>query len=272
MERELHTAIFEVERQWKALVRQELKALFSAIWLPSHDIAHHERVWCLAKQLLLMFGKPSCNYPGEFVEALFIGCYFHDTGLIRTLDFSHGKESAKILQDFIAKHPLCSNKYYNSLLEAVIEHDNKSYSGKGVSEGQLSIYVLLTIADDLDAFGALGLYRYFEIYIGRNINLEYIVARVEENLASRLKFVGNLLYRNKELNLLHQQRCGLAREFLGQFSLGDLAIIRDLLEHKLSLEQMARSGQVVNNSFLNGFFKKVLLEESNFGAIINSQS
>ena len=52
-------------------------------------------------------------------------------------------------------------------------HDDKEGPARTLAQAgeQTGILTVLSIADDLDAMGVIGIYRYIEIYLKRNIHL-----------------------------------------------------------------------------------------------------
>ena len=80
----------------------------------------------------------------------------------------HGKHSRDLCQRFLMENNLPENDF-TDVLEAIENHDNKDYSGNTIQNDLLTI---LSISDDLDAFGITGIYRYSEIYLTRGIGFE----------------------------------------------------------------------------------------------------
>jgi hypothetical protein len=68
------------------------------------------------------------------------------------------------------------------VLEAIEHHDNKDYNNKLLSNDLLTI---LSVSDDLDAFGFSGIFRYAEIYLTRGINPGKIGYLIRENSKKR---------------------------------------------------------------------------------------
>jgi HD superfamily phosphodiesterase len=215
MTAELIPQIKQIETQWLAPCFNEVQSLFKDIHLPSHDQAHHRRVWEYAKELLCSYSgncKGVCYHP-SFIEALLFACFFHDTGLIQTFDESHGRISAGIAGTFLQERKLQENIYYNELIHAIILHDDKSYFNVDSSQTP-GIYEYLTVADDLDAFGALGLMRYIEIYAYRGISRWEIKDKIRANLDSRFNFVAGFLSHIPDLFVKHKERYEKALYYL----------------------------------------------------------
>jgi hypothetical protein len=121
------------------------------------------------------------------LERLIIAVFFHDTGLTRTLDASHGKESREICRSFLDRFSTLSAESRDAILEAVEKHDDKSYAESVPSRMKLpdEILTILAVCDDLDAFGAIGVFRYLEIYVRRGIPMESLAVTVIDNLGNR---------------------------------------------------------------------------------------
>ncbi|MBN1414370.1 MAG: HD domain-containing protein [Bacteroidales bacterium] len=185
--------MLQVEHKWLQLLYSYIKGLFSNKWLPSHDHTHHLRVWYYAKRLVELLDGQGYVFTEQMLEQLIIAVFFHDTGLTRTLDASHGKESRLICHDFLTRYASFSKGDYDEILEAIEKHDDKTYAynlstGKDMPD---DMNTLLTVCDDLDAFGAIGVFRYLEIYVQREIPIHSIPEKVIENLTLRFDNLKN---------------------------------------------------------------------------------
>jgi HD domain len=179
--------ILQVEKSWLRPLYEFVKTEFGKTWLPSHDHTHHLRVWAFAKDLVRTLHREGCSFSKAKLEQLIIAVFFHDTGLTRTLDASHGKESREISRSFLDRFKSLSMESRDSILEAVEKHDDKSCKAKVPPGNRLpdDILTILAVCDDMDAFGAIGVFRYLEIYAKRGIPLESIAGKVIANLESR---------------------------------------------------------------------------------------
>jgi HD superfamily phosphodiesterase len=169
--------IEEAEKKYLILLESFFIQKWGETKLWSHDITHHRRVWNYAKELLQHTDAPGML----FIEKLLIACYLHDIGMAIDLGEKHGIHSKKFCESFLANININPADYVD-LLEAIENHDNKEYIGNQ-QEHRLLLY--LTIADDLDAFGYTGIYRYFEIYLVRGIKPVEIGPIVLKNAAAR---------------------------------------------------------------------------------------
>jgi hypothetical protein len=185
-----------------------VEAEFSNTWLPSHDHTHHLRVWTFAKDLVRTLYRHGCPVRKAKLEQLIIAIFFHDTGLTRTLEASHGKESREICRKFMDRFSSLSADDVENILKAVEKHDDKSYpesprSGRDMPD---DILTLLAVSDDLDAFGATGVFRYLEIYLRRNIQLRSMPVKIIENLEKRFAYLLQNYGDLKSFVKVHQKR------------------------------------------------------------------
>jgi len=70
---------------------------------------------------------------------------------------------------------------FSEVLEVIEKHDDKQQTAKDKD----SLMAILNAADDLDAFGVVGVLRYAEIYLLRDNNLKTLPDRVIKNLDKR---------------------------------------------------------------------------------------
>jgi HD superfamily phosphodiesterase len=155
--------------------------IFKSVNLASHALDHHKRVWKYARELIL-FPAVSDQINDElFPNNLLIASYLHDSGMSVDHGTRHGVHSRRFCEQFLKKYKL-SVKDYTIALDAVENHDNKDYSTSSFNSQLLNI---LSIADDLDAFGNIGIYRYLEIYLARNKPFDQIGYLILENVKKR---------------------------------------------------------------------------------------
>jgi len=162
--------------------QSDLESFFRDKWgdtnLWSHDLSHHQRVWQYAKQLMAAEG-PETDY--LFAVKLIIGCYLHDTGMSVCTGEKHGVFSRQICEEFLLLKGMDPGQY-KDLTGAVETHDDKHYSDK--DEGN-RLHLLLSVSDDLDAFGHTGILRYFEIYTRRGFTVPDLCSAVLKNAGLR---------------------------------------------------------------------------------------
>jgi hypothetical protein len=183
------TYISRAETQWLGSLESNARSYFSGIFLPSHDHTHHRRVWNLCKRLIRETGATDSGPGYDLVEGLMVAAWFHDLGMARTTSEKHGAAGSDICREFFqnCRGPL--PVLLPEVLEAIELHDSKEesiYAG-GDSEGSHPILTLLSVADDLEALGTIGIYRYTEIYLERGIPLPDLCSRVVENVTRRFR-------------------------------------------------------------------------------------
>ncbi|MBN1107400.1 MAG: HD domain-containing protein, partial [Bacteroidales bacterium] len=188
----------------------DLESFFSDKWgetkLWSHDLYHHQRVWQYAKELL----ATKEHSPGHlFATKLLIGCYLHDIGMSLATGEKHGIFSRQICEEYLLSQGMYKQEYYD-LLEAVEAHDDKNYSETDTGN---RLHLILSVADDLDAFGHTGILRYFEIYTRRGIGVTEICPLVLKNAESRYNNFTRHFGSYEDLVKKHSQRYWVLREF-----------------------------------------------------------
>ena len=170
-----------------------LEEFFAEKWgktlLYSHNIDHHRRVWLYAKELLTEIGNRESDRIAFSPDMLLIACYLHDLGMSVDPEVRHGLHSRELCKSFLLKNNL-SESNYNDVLDAVEHHDDKEYKTNRFNNNE--VLKLLAVADDLDAFGYIGIYRYIEIYIARGIQPAIIGHEIRKNALKR--------FQNFELN------------------------------------------------------------------------
>jgi HD superfamily phosphodiesterase len=253
-------SILLAEKKWQQLLEKEVELLFAKTWLPSHDLSHHKRVWNFTKQLLVAFEKQE----HEFIEAAIIAAYMHDTGLTATLNPEHGEISSRFTRKFLEKTPLQNPLYQEELLEAITRHDDKSYSKHIFGYNSPGLYEILTIADDMDALGALGLYRYFEIYSMRGIPVDSMVDAIEKNIIHRFEFLSLHLRNTKPLLAKNKLRFEKAIRILHLLNSNEIQILKTHIESKNPIANILieETGDI---SSLQKFIKEIKNEENEFG-------
>ncbi len=163
--------------------------LFQNTTLPSHDHSHHMRVWNLGKSILreLSTFNPRCNYP--LVEGVLIATFFHDLGMIYSTREDHGKLGSDLCHSWFSKWDKALPERFQEIVRAIELHDQKNLQiyASFSREYPPEILGILSVADDLEALGTIGIYRYAEIYLQRGIPLEELGERILENAATRFE-------------------------------------------------------------------------------------
>jgi len=181
--------------------------------LYSHDLSHHRRVWKYAKELLLSVNNHS-EIEENFTDKLIIACYLHDIGMSVDPGARHGRMSRDICEQFLIKNTLPVNEFSDTLA-AVENHDNKEYRDKS---GNNLLLTFLSAADDLDAFGYTGIYRYSEIYLMRGINPSEIGYLIQANASGRFDNFSTIFGDDDELRRKHNYRYEILSRFFSDYN------------------------------------------------------
>jgi HD superfamily phosphodiesterase len=188
------------------VLKQELEDFFSRHYpaeiLPSHGLDHHRRVWGYARELLQYSESYKFSFDRTFIHKLMIACYLHDIGIAIDPGIKHGHYSCEICKKFLEEQKLQESDYQD-LLSAIENHDDKEYRG---SDNQNLLLIILSVADDLDAFGETGISRYLEIYRVRGIEKEKMDKAVCDNAEKRFRNFENHFVKYPSLVEKHRER------------------------------------------------------------------
>ena len=211
--------ITEAERTWLSELYEYNRKKFLSTDLPSHDHNHHLRVWYFVKELLTELENAGNVIPSAIPEKMIFASFFHDIGLTETLNEEHGKVSRRICLDFIKQNNISFSGGDDDLLDSIEHHDDKSYKlSITKNSGPLELYTMLTVCDDLDAFGAIGVFRYLEIYLLRNISFENLPGKVLQNITSRFDNFSMIYSFLKKFTIRHTGRYEYTRNFYEDLS------------------------------------------------------
>jgi hypothetical protein len=184
---ELKIWIRRAEEKWLPLLKDHGKYLFSETFLPSHDHTHHQRVWNIARALLEQVSTFNKHLDPSLVEGLIIAVWFHDTGMVVTREKEHGRISRELCESFFHEKKLQRPERFGEVLNAIEKHDIKDDRACfGITPDEPpDLLTLLSLADDLEALGVTGVYRYAEIYLLRGMEMRELGVNVLGNAASR---------------------------------------------------------------------------------------
>jgi len=179
--------IEEVERRWLPDLKGYIESEFKTVFLPSHDHLHHLRVWHILREMLLKVADFNNYIDFQLVEGALIAALFHDLGMVRTTSREHGLISRNLCEAYFNRLDGPVPSHLPEILIAIEVHDRKGDYGFPLVmvDERPSLDTLLTVADDLDALGTIGIYRYAEIYLHRSIPLDKLGMEVLENLTER---------------------------------------------------------------------------------------
>lgn len=184
---ELLSKIHRIETKHLTNLYRHLESIFANVSLPSHDLQHHIRVWLHCRGLLIELHKAGLTITEQLIENALIACFFHDVGLTKTLDEQHGAEGAALCKQYISQIADLSDTQKTSIVKAVELHDDKSVKQHPVTkpDDMLNLGLLVSTADDLDALGHIGVFRYTEIYLKRGIGIDQLPRKVMANVRNR---------------------------------------------------------------------------------------
>jgi HD superfamily phosphodiesterase len=201
------------EKKYLNVLSNYCQELFTETHIPSHDHTHHLRVWEYSKDIITaLSSKFSINI--NFIESCLIASLFHDTGLTQTLNENHGIESKKICESFFSKSLIEKPSNFEEILSAIKLHDDKDYKSNNHTPN--SILSVICNADDLDAFGKIGVVRYTEIYLLRGINMNDLPNLVINNLDKRFLNFEKTYQNFQELFEKHKLRFLTTRKFFSE--------------------------------------------------------
>lgn len=205
--------IREVEAKWMKRLFLYNESHFKDAGLPSHNHWHHLRVWYYIRELLESLVERGIPYSADETEGLIIAAFFHDIAMHRTFGEVHGKWGAEQCKNYFSRGNPASPHCFQDVLKAIERHDDKKYLYQKGKEEKPGIGVLLSVADDLDAFGAPGIVRYTEILSLRGLEPGSIPEKVLINARSRMDHFSSTFTLNRYLIQKHQERYERLRDF-----------------------------------------------------------
>ena len=185
--------IDRAETSWLDELYDYAKALFQKCTLPSHDHTHHMRVWNLSKTLLREISTFNSSMDQSLVEGVLIAAFFHDLGMTISTREDHGMLGSELCLRWFRERCVKGPERFDEITRAIELHDRKdiqiykSFSSESAPE----ILGILSVADDLEALGIIGVYRYAEIYLKRGIPLEELGTRILANVKTRFEHLSD---------------------------------------------------------------------------------
>ena len=204
----------KVEKSWLIPLYTTCQHAFGQTHLPSHNEDHHLRVWILARDLIKQLEKQAIIFTRSDLTKIIIAAFLHDTGMSVTIDKTHGKESKKICKKFVEQYKPEGIDDPQELLDVIENHDDKEYQNKFAKiRNPKHLFKILSVCDDLDAFGLTGVYRYIEIYLMRGIPVKNIASIVLKNLTSRIDYFTGSFSNIEKFHKKHVKRFDLTWDF-----------------------------------------------------------
>jgi len=185
--------IDRAEETWLAALYDHAEVVFQKSPLPSHDHTHHLRVWNLSKSLLREIATFNSRIDQSLVEGVLIATFFHDLGMATSTREDHGRLGSECCMTWFRDRGRTKPERFEEITRAIELHDRKdlqmykSFSPDTAPE----ILGILSVADDLEALGIIGIYRYTEIYLERNIPLEELGTRILGNVLTRFEHLSD---------------------------------------------------------------------------------
>lgn len=210
----LYSSIESAELQYKQILEEFFIFVYKDDSLSSHGIDHHRRVWNYAKELLTLLANQKPNTFSLLPSKLIIASYLHDIGMSVDKGFRHGMHSRELCLQFLAKNNLPEDDFHD-VLAAIENHDIKVYTANTSANDLLTI---LSIADDLDAFGFIGIFRYSEIYMARGINPEKIGHLIKENAGNRFDNFAKIFSFADQHVKQHKKKYEILDNFFDEFN------------------------------------------------------
>jgi HD superfamily phosphodiesterase len=209
------TVTFEsAEIQFKQILEEFFVSVYDEKSLSSHGIKHHRRVWKFAKELVVLLNKQDLISDPAIIFRLIVTCYLHDIGMSVDPGIRHGYHSKDLCIRFLTNNAL-DRADYKEVLCAIENHDNKEYK---TSTANNELLTILSVADDLDAFGYIGIYRYSEIYLTRGIKTLEIGHLIRANAARRFENFVKIFGFADEFVSKHRKRYEILDNFFSEYN------------------------------------------------------
>jgi HD superfamily phosphodiesterase len=206
--------IESAEKQYKQILEDFFISVYNEKSLSSHGIDHHRRVWNYSKELLELIPLKNIAKTSQLASELIIASYLHDIGMSVDPGVKHGGHSRDLCVQFLIKNNLPQNDW-QVVLEAIENHDNKDYTSNTSMNELLKI---LSVADDLDAFGYTGIFRYSEIYLTRGIDPKKIGYMIRENAEKRFGNFVKAFGSDSAIVQKHKERYNILYDFFSKYN------------------------------------------------------
>jgi hypothetical protein len=121
------------------------------------------------------------------VEGVLVAAFFHDVGMVCSMDSEHGKLGSDLCRTYFSDREVRRPERFEEVLGSIEMHDVKDERiYRGIYPGESpDILSILSIADDLEALGTIGIYRYAEIYLQRGFSMKQLGNSILDNVSKR---------------------------------------------------------------------------------------
>jgi hypothetical protein len=126
----------------------------------------------------------------------------------------HGFHSRILAEKFFRLNNI-PESFFSDILPVIENHDKKDYNTDNISFTPVSV---LAVADDLDAFGFTGIYRYSEIYLARGVPYDSLGDMVLENASKRFDNFISLFGSYPDLVKKHENRFHILKDFFLRYN------------------------------------------------------
>jgi HD superfamily phosphodiesterase len=266
-------SVESAEIQLKQILESFFISRYDENSLPSHGIDHHRRVWKNASGLLLLLAENNMVDDERLAFDLIIASYLHDIGMTVDRGVRHGRHSRDLCISFLSQNNLDASEF-EGVLKAIENHDNKEYRNTASGHGLLTI---LSVADDLDAFGFSGIFRYAEIYLARGVDIHELGILINANAAVRFENFVNTFGSLEELVRIQRARWDILTGFYDKYNsiapfyeftfknpegyCGVIEIFVNMLNDKKSLDIVIEENRYrQDDSIIGWFFNGLALE------------
>jgi len=262
----LEKIIRQTESVWSDLLMNVCAKQFAQTHLPSHDQWHHARVWNYAKTLVVQSGANGTAISENDITRLMIAVFFHDQGMSETTSKEHGKISRKMCKSFIQTCGIPPPDFFEKVLDAVEHHDKKEYSKTLDASTNFDLHKFLNTADDLDAFGIIGAYRYLEIYLLRQLPVKNIPETVLTNMEGRFKHFKDNFEHCPSLVNAHYQRYLTSRDYFKDlnFQIGKLEYFPESYSGPFGVLNYIRNEVLDKKRSISAICKEAITKENDF--------
>jgi len=256
--------INRAEETWLDALYEHAKALFQNSPLPSHDHTHHLRVWNLCKSLLREIATFNSRIDQSLVEGVLIAAFFHDLGMATSTREDHGRLGSERCMSWFRDSTRTKPERFEEIIRAIELHDRKDLQMyKSFSpELEPEILGILSVADDLEALGTIGIFRYAEIYLERGIPMEELGTRILANVLTRFEHLSDGCQQCDRLLTRYRQQydelCFFFQEYNTQLkavsqadtvSSGPLGVINYIRKHGMDKTALNQASSEVNDYF-----------------------